>query len=125
MALTPDISDLYIKSPTDPNYDENMIETTSFIDTVISKLYLILFTQRGEVFGQPNFGADIPKYLWKTKFPADQIKADIIQQISLYIPELSSNDYSVNVYILPSNTNYDIAVVSVNLGISSVNALFK
>lgn len=122
--MAQNISDIYIKNNNDPFFNDSIIENTSFSDTVIAKLYLILMTNKGDILGDPDFGCDIPTYLWKTRFPATTIKSVIEEQIETYIPELGKNDYNVNVYILPG-TIQDIGVISIDLGISSVSVLFK
>jgi len=122
--MSTDISDIYIKGKRDPNFDSTRVENTTFIDTVVAKIYMILMTNTGDVFGSPEFGADIPKYLWKTKFPASTIEDNIRGQFARYIPELLVSDYKINVYIMPGKIQ-DIGVVQVDLGITSVNALFK
>lgn len=119
-----DISDFYIKGEGDPLYDENRIENVTFVDTVIAKLYMILLTNKGDVYGAPEFGADIPKYLWKTKYPSSTIKTNIEEQITAYIPEISYSDYTVDVYIMPGQTQ-DIGIVKIDLGIADVNMLYK
>lgn len=119
-----DLSDIYIKGPKDPGFNESKLENQTFVETVIAKIYMILMTNKGEVLGDENFGADVPKYLWKTKFPASTLQNEIIDQISKYIPELSPRDYKVNVYILPGKTQ-DVGVIEVNLGIASTVVLYK
>lgn len=118
------ITDFYIKNSADPLYSDTKIENVTFIETVIAKLYMILLTNKGEVFGNPDFGADIPKYLWKTKYPASTIKTNIEEQIDLHVPELQPNDYVINVYIVPGDFQ-DIGIVQIDLGISNVNLLFR
>ena len=122
--MSKDISDLYIKGTRDKFYDSIKVENTTFIDTIISKIYMILMTNKGDVMGDPNFGADIPKFLWKTKFPSSTIKNNIEDQFSNYIPELKSTDYKINVYILQGKIQ-DIGIISINLGITALNILFK
>lgn len=122
MAL--DISDLYIKGEKDPNFDQFRTENVTFIDTVVAKIYMILMTNTGDVLGSPDFGADIPKFLWKTQFPASTIENNIRTQFAMYIPELSVADYKINVYILPGKIA-DVGVITVSLGVTTVNALFK
>lgn len=122
--MAQDRSDIYVKGTRDPGFDDSKVENVTFLDTVISKIYMILMTNKGEVFGNPDFGADIPKYLWKTKFPASTIETNIREQFTIYIPELSSSDYKISVYILPGKTN-DIGIVNIDLGVTSVNTLFK
>lgn len=118
-----DISDFYIKTSKFPGYDATRITNTAFEDVIVAKVEMILLTNKGEST-DPNFGADIVKYLWQTKFPSSTIQQNIIQQFQTYIPELSSNDYQIKVYILKGKTS-DIGVVSVDLGIKRVNVLFK
>jgi hypothetical protein len=122
--MATDISDIYIKGTTDPFYNETQIETTTFLDTVISKMYVILMTNKGDVLGNPDFGADIPKYLWKTSFPATTIQDSIKEQFEEHIPELSTNDYIINVYIL-SGTVQDIGIINIDLGVNNVNIIYK
>lgn len=122
--MAQDISDIYIKGARDPYFNDTRVENVTFIDTVVAKIYMILMTNKGEVFGNPEFGADIPKYLWKTKFPASTIQDNIQEQFALHIPELSVADYKINVYILPGKTQ-DIGVVNIDLGVTQVNTLFK
>jgi len=122
--MAQDISDIYIRSEKDPLFNSGVAETTSFIDGVVAKLHMILFTRKGEVFGDPEFGADIPTYLWKTRFPASTIQNEVEEQIQRYCPELSSNMYTVRVYIV-EGTHQDVGVVEVNLGTANVSALFK
>lgn len=117
-----DISDLYIKWNRLPGFDENRLENTSLLDTIVSKIEMILLTNKGECI-DPTFGADIPKYLWRTKFPASTIQQNIEDQIQKHVPELTSGDYKVNVYILPGRVQ-DVGVVEVSLGVKRVGVLF-
>lgn len=118
------INDIYIKDPKNKGYLDNKVESTTFLDTVIGKIYVILMTNKGDVLGDPDFGADIPKYLWKTSFPASTIESNIKEQFMKYIPELMNNDYKINVYIM-KGTISDIGVVQISLGIAAVNILYK
>lgn len=117
-----DISDLYIKWDRLQGFDATRIENVSLLDTIVSKIEMILLTNKGECI-DPDFGADIPKYLWRTKFPASTIKQNIEDQIQKHVPELTSGDYKINVYILPGKIQ-DIGVVNVDLGIKRIGVLF-
>ena len=119
-----DRKDLYIKHESDPGYRDDMIENVTFVDTVIAKIYMILFTNKGEVLGDLDFGADITTYLWSTSFPSSSIKDNITEQIDKYIPELTRNDYTLNVYILKGDIR-DIGVIAIDLGIANFVAQFK
>ena len=122
--MAEDISDIYIKSSKDPLFNSSIVENNTVIDVILTKIQMILFTNKGEVISDPDFGADIPIFLWKTRFPASTIKSDIEEQFAKYIPELSPGDYKINVYILPGSIQ-DIGIIQIDLGISNFSAVFK
>lgn len=122
--MAEDISDIYIRSSNDPLFNSNIVENISISDVIMSKIQMILFTNKGEVISDPDFGADIPMFLWKTRFPASTIKSDIEEQITKYIPELAPGQYKINVYILPG-TVQDIGIIQIDLGVANFSAIFK
>lgn len=118
------IEDLYIKNNKYPDYDEFRLTNSAFEDVIVSKIEMILLTNKGDCT-DPDFGADIPKYLWKTRFPASNIQQNIQDQFRKYIPELNSQDYKINVYIFNGSSGIDIGVIQILLGIKNVNFLYK
>ena len=67
---------------------------------------MIVFTNKGEVFGDPEFGADLPKLLFETKVSATNVENDIRDQISTYIPEIKSIPYELSVSFYQDPENY-------------------
>jgi hypothetical protein len=61
---------------------------------------MILFTNKGEVLGEPNFGGDLTLLLHETKLSSESIQGDLMAQIADYIPEIDSMNYElvVNFY---------------------------
>jgi len=118
-----DITDFYIKSPKIRGYDQSKIESRTLAETILAKIEMILLTNKGECI-DPNFGADIPKFLWKTNFPVSVIEQNIRTQIQNYVPELTIADYTLNVELLPGQIQ-DIAVVELNIGIDRIGVLFS
>jgi len=108
------INDIYIKYEKIPFYQENVLENTSFLDTVFAKLELLLFTNKGEVLSDLDYGCDLKKYIYKTNFSAEVIQTEIDRQISIYIPELTKNIYNLKVYLL-KGTYTDIGVIEINI----------
>lgn len=121
--MSSSISDFYIKTTKFPGYDANRVENTAYEDVIVAKIEMILLTNKGECT-DPNFGADIPQYLWKTKFPSSTIQENIQDQFSRYIPELNNQDYKITVSIVPG-THSDIGLINIALGIKNINILFK
>ena len=92
-----DISDIYIKGIKDPLFKENVLETNTYIDTVISKIYMILMTNKGDVLGETNFGGDLTLLLHETRLSSESIEGNLRAQIADYIPEIDGIDYELSV----------------------------
>ena len=71
-------------------YRSNKVIEEDIIEVVIQKLEMLLFTNKGDVFGENNidFGGDLEFYLWQTNISNANLKNNIIEQINQYIPEL-------------------------------------
>ena len=98
--MNPDFKDFYIKGEKSLKYVVNKMVESDVIDVVVQKLEMLLFTNTGEVYGQPDFGADLEYYLWQTDVTVKDLRSMIISQIGTYIPELETMGYqlTINVY---------------------------
>lgn len=98
MALK-DVKDLVIRYDGHPKYISNKIIEDDEIEVVVQKLEMILFTNKGEIFGDLNLGANLEYYLWQTNVSDINIKRIVEEQITTYIPELLSIGYSLDIYL--------------------------
>ena len=96
MALR-DVKDLVIRYDGHPKYDPDRIIEDDEIEVIVQKLEMILFTNKGEVLGDLNLGANLEYYLWQTRVTTGNLKNKVEEQISSYIPELNSLGYSFDV----------------------------
>jgi phage baseplate assembly protein W len=89
-----------IKFPLNDDVDKN----TFFLMTQVTKeafssdLLLLLLTQRGERYYEPNYGTNLLKYIFE---PNDNLNATDVEQeikntVSLYIPALKITKISFN-----------------------------
>jgi phage baseplate assembly protein W len=92
-----DFSDFYIEYPGHPRFNDTQIIEDDVIRVIIQKWEMILFTNKGELFCEPNFGGDLPRYLYETKLSAETIEGELRGQISDYINELESITYTLKV----------------------------
>jgi hypothetical protein len=98
MALK-DVKDLVIRYPGHPRYQEGRIVEDDEIEVIVQKLEMVLFTNKGEVLGNVDIGANLEYYLWQTRVATGTLKKKIEEQISTYIPELIQLGYSLSVNI--------------------------
>ena len=101
-----DFVDFYIKGDTEPNYNSNQIVEDDIINVIIQKYKLIIFTNKGDLLGDPNFGADIELLLFQTKVSETFVVNEITDQINNYIPELLNMNYSLQVLFSQDPNNY-------------------
>lgn len=98
--------DFYIKYPGHPKFvDFSLIEDDT-VRVIIQKYEMIIFTCKGDLLGDPNFGADLPKLLHETLLSNSGIESDIRVQISEYIPELNEITYTLTVEINEDPENF-------------------
>lgn len=94
---TANITDFNIRGKEHPKYNSRRILEDRPIEFVIQKLENILFTNKGDVLGDPNFGANLEYYLWSTIVPASKIEREIQIQIDVYLDELNKYDYEFSI----------------------------
>lgn len=98
--------DFYIGYPGHPSFRSSELIEDDVVRVIVQKYEIIVFTNKGEVFGQPDFGADLVKILHETRVSAESVEADIEAQISRYIPEIADIEYAVDVEFFEDPENY-------------------
>lgn len=89
--------DFYIGYEGHPRFRNPEIIEDDVIRVIIQKYEMIIFTNKGELFGDLNFGADLPNLLHQTRLSAETIEEDIKSQISTYIHEIQGIEYGLKV----------------------------
>jgi DNA-binding ferritin-like protein (Dps family) len=101
-----DFTDFYILYQGHPRYVPNELIEDEVIRVIIQKYEMVLFTNKGEVLGDPEFGANLLELLYETKVSASHVQDVINQQIATYIPELLNTNYSLNVVFVQDPENF-------------------
>jgi hypothetical protein len=78
--------EFYVRAEGDPNYDPYKVHSESEIAQVITQIETILFTRKGEVLGDPDFGASIEDLIYTLNYSEGVINQAIEQQIQRYVP---------------------------------------
>ena len=92
-----DFSDFYIIYPGHPRFNDTQIIEDDLIRVIIQKWELMIFTNKGELFCDPEFGGDLPKYLHETRLSAETIESELRGQVGRYIQELESINYTLQI----------------------------
>lgn len=121
--VTQDIADLYTRFEGHPGYIAGRPENTTITDVLVSMIEMILFTNKGEMLGDPDFGADLDNMIWQSRISSDGIRRSIVEQFDKYIPQFRQEDYSVDVEFY-KGTLRDIALVYITLNGETISARF-
>jgi len=78
--------DFYVRTIGDPNYDQAKIHSESELAQLIGQIETMLFTNKGEVLGDPEFGANLEDLIYSLNYNEGQIQEVIDRQMGLYIP---------------------------------------
>ena len=101
-----DFTDFYIKYKEHPSYVPNELVEDEVLKVIIQKYEMLIFTNKGEVLGDPEFGASLPELLYETQVSERYVKENIENQIAIYIPELANTNYTLNVIFTQDPENY-------------------
>ena len=99
-------TDFYIGYPGHPRFRDPGVIEDDIIRVVIQKYEMLLFTNKGEVFGDLNFGMDLEELLFETKLSAESIEAMINSQITEYISEVANTNYTLTVSFFEDPERY-------------------
>lgn len=119
-----DLRDFYIKYEDHPRFVVNRVVEDEAIEVIINKMEMILFTNKGEVLGDPDFGADLYFFLHQTKVAAETVETIINDQFKKYIPELNNVAYSMTASIVPG-TFQDLLFIDITVNGVEINAIFN
>jgi phage baseplate assembly protein W len=121
-----DFKDHYIGYKGHPRFIINKIVEDDVIRVIIQKYEMLLFTNKGELLGDPDFGCDLPKLLFQTRISAEGVRKIVLQQIRKYIPELSTTNFQLEASFFQDPENYqDVLQIDFQLADYEVYALIS
>ena len=104
------IQDIYIRNPEDPNYVYGVYSHEDAIESIISKIKMILGTRQGQVLGDVNFGIAIEDLIFESRINKFELEEKIRNQIYQYISETSKYQISPKVSFGQAE-GYDYCVI--------------
>jgi hypothetical protein len=106
------IKEIYCRNLSDPQFNSQQLETTNAIEALLTKLRMIMFTNRGEILGQPDLGLDLEYHLFELNFNSFQLQQNFLGQIAKYVPEGSFYRIDIEVNFVPGTVR-DIAYIDI------------
>jgi len=100
------ILDFYILYPGHPRYESGNLIEDDLIRIIIQKYEMIIFTIKGDVLGDPDFGASLEELLHSTVLSNISVEERIKSEIDTYIPELQGTKYNLRVEFFQDRTDF-------------------
>jgi hypothetical protein len=118
-------TDFYIIDKTDPSYTANQVIEDDIIKVILQKYKMILFTNKGDVMADPDFGGDLELLVNQTAVSSSYVENQLTYQINKYIPELANMNYSLKAIFTQDVVNfYDIMYIYFQIADYEVYAQF-
>ena len=113
------IQDIYIKSPSDPNFTYGVLSHSDPIEGIIAKIKTIFGTRQGQVLGDLNFGVGLEDLIFETRINKLELEEKIKGQIYTYIDE--SKDYNIKPVVSFGNGDgYDFCLIDIYIDSTKV-----
>lgn len=106
------IRDIYNRSPRDPKYKYGQLEHIDAIESIVSKVKMILSTTQGQCLGDLNFGIGVEDLIFETRINKMELEERIKSQINQYVDE--AKDYKIDPRVSFGRDNDgDFAVIDI------------
>ena len=106
--------DFYVKTLGDPNYDRAKVHTESELAQLIGQIETTLFTNRGDVLGEPNFGCNLEDLVYSLNYNEQQVQDVVKQQLKTYVPLATKYDVKTTVAFYRGEVR-DIAQIDIEI----------
>ena len=105
--------DLYFKNDTDMNFDDEMLDDDTEIGNLTSQIRMLLFTERGEVFGENALGLNLENLIFESNLSQNKILNILNKQAQQYLVyDTKQYDVSFDIQFY-KGTVRDIALLQV------------
>jgi hypothetical protein len=110
------LRDFYMRTPDDPKYRADQVEITDDLEATLQGIRMTLFTNRGEVLGDPDFGVSLNNYLFEFSVDPFSVAREAADQINRYVGETRKRKIEVKPSIYADQvSNRDILVLLINV----------
>lgn len=96
----------------EPGWDSFKIEEQDSVRVLLQKIKMIMFTRKGDVLGNPNFGMSLEDLLFEFGFSANELRVAFDRQLVSYIPEASNFDLRFKINFVPGTVR-DMAYIDI------------
>jgi len=116
--------DFYVIYKGNPYYESNKVIEDDLVRIILQKYYVILMTNKGEVLGEPELGANLEELLFQTTLSESSVKTKIVEQLDRYIPEIFNTAFGLEVVFVEDPYNYQ-ELMFINLTLNDLDVVTR
>ena len=87
--------EFYVKDIGEPNFQPDKLQQDAELSMLLTQIETMLFTRKGEVLGNPEFGVNLEDYVYSFRYNDYLIKKVIVEQLNMFVP--LAQKYNVDV----------------------------
>lgn len=106
--------EFYIKNIEDPGFDPNSLQTDEELSILLTQIETCLFTRKGDVLGDTDFGANLEDYVYSLQYNDTMLTNVINDQFNRYIPLAKKYNTRVSVDFLEKE-EINVAFVDITI----------
>ena len=98
----------------DPHYKEGILEINDELEMLIGQIKMLLFTNTGEVLGQPDFGINLEEQLFTFNLNESALKTMLQEQTVRFIPLADKYNVQYQARFVRGTTR-DMCVIDISI----------
>ena len=110
------LREIYFRDQNDPKFQADKVEVTDDLEATIQQIMMTIFTKKGEVLGEPNFGLNLDNYLFEFDVDPTSLSRAAQDQIYNFVAETRKRRITVKPSLYPDSvSNRDILVLLIDI----------
>ena len=110
------LREIYFRDQNDPKYRADQVEVTDDLEATIQQIMMTIFTKKGEVLGEPNFGLNLDNYLFEFDVDPTSLGRAAQDQIYNFVAETRKRRITEKPSLYPDSvSNRDILVLLIDI----------
>ena len=112
--------EFYFRPDDDPLFRPGIFEVSSELEALLYQVRLVLGTNKGDVLGQSNFGAQLDDLLFSLDFNTDTFNSVLVEQVNQYCEMARSYKIDFNVQRFKDEKYRDLGVIDMAIDGKSI-----
>jgi hypothetical protein len=119
------LKELYLRDPSDPYYNPEILEHSSEIEALVGEIRMILFTKQGDVLGNYDFGFNLEDKLFLFNLNETDIRNKLLTTILETCPDAAVFNTDISVQFFRGSVR-DICLIDIFIdGKKTIGVLVK